>query len=89
MNHTHFKLTTHELGLYYNFALYLPRVLEQVSRKSPVLVTLHHTVILISNISLKENKPDGVNLNSNDIDYYAQKEKFYGFWQTEVWACIS
>ena len=50
---------------------------------------LHHTVILISNISLKENKPDGVNLNSNDIDYYAQKEKFYGFRQTEVWACIS
>ena len=40
MNHTHFKLTTHELGLYYNSALYLPRVLEQVSRKSPVLVTL-------------------------------------------------
>ena len=36
---------------------------------------LRHAVILISNVSLKENKPDDVNPNSNDIDYYVQKNK--------------
>ena len=37
-----------------------------------------------SNVSLKENKPDGVDLNSNDLDYCVRKneEKFYGFRQT-------
>ena len=37
-----------------------------------------------SKVSLKENKPDGVNPNSNDIDYYVRKNerKFYGFRQT-------
>ena len=32
-----------------------------------------------SNVSLKENKPDGVDSNSNDIDYCIRKdeEKFY------------
>ena len=29
----------------------------------------------ISNISLKENKPDGVNPNSNDIDPYVRKNE--------------
>ena len=29
----------------------------------------------ISNVSLKENKPDGVNPNSNDIDYYVRKNE--------------
>ena len=28
-----------------------------------------------SNVNLKENKPDGVNPNSNDIDYYVQKNE--------------
>ena len=38
-----------------------------------------------SNVTLKENKPDSVNPNSNDIDYSAferMKEKFDGFRQT-------
>ena len=37
-----------------------------------------------SNVSLKENKPDGVNPNSNDIDYYVRKNegKFDDFRQT-------
>ena len=36
-----------------------------------------------SNVSLKENKLDGVNPNSNDVGYYVRiKEKFCGFWQT-------
>ena len=28
-----------------------------------------------SNVSLKENKPDGVNPNSDDIDYYVRKNE--------------
>ena len=28
-----------------------------------------------SNFSLKENKPDGVNPNSNDTEYYVQKNE--------------
>ena len=38
-----------------------------------------------SNVSLKENKPDGVDPNSNDLDYCVREneEKFYGFRQTE------
>ena len=28
-----------------------------------------------SNVSLKENKPDGVNPNSNDIDYSVRKSE--------------
>ena len=37
-----------------------------------------------SNISLKENKPAGVDLNSNGLDYCVRKneEKFYAFQQT-------
>ena len=36
-----------------------------------------------SNINLKENKPDGVELYSDGHDYCVQrtKEKLYGFWQ--------
>ena len=46
---------------------------------------LHHAVILISNVSLKENKPECVDPNSTDLDYCIRKneEKFYGFRQTE------
>ena len=55
---------------------------------SPILVTLtsrNDSDFESSNISLKENKPDGVNPNSNDIDYYVRKNKgkFYGFRQTD------
>ena len=36
-----------------------------------------------SKISLKENKLDGVDLNSNGLGYCVRmKEKFYGFQQT-------
>ena len=39
-----------------------------------------------SNISRKENKRHGVDLNSNALDYCIgkTKEKFYGFRQTEL-----
>ena len=33
-----------------------------------------------SNVSLKENKPDGVNPNSNHIDYYVRKNEGKILW---------
>ena len=56
---------------------------------SPILVTLtsrSDSDFERSNVSLKEKKPDGVNPNSKDIDYYDRKDegKFYGFQQTEI-----
>ena len=42
-----------------------------------------------SNVSLKEHKPDGVNPNSNDIDFQRIKEKFHGFRQTELFLILS
>ena len=58
-----------------------------VEKVSPFLVTLtsrSDSDVESSNVTVKENKPDGVNPNSNNIDYYVQKmkEKFYGFRQT-------
>ena len=44
----------------------------------PILVTLtsrSDSDFESSNFSLKENKPDGVNPNSNDIDYYVRKNE--------------
>ena len=44
-----------------------------VGKVSQILVTLtscSDSDFEISNVSLKENKPGGVNPNSNDIDYY-------------------
>ena len=43
-----------------------------------------------SNISLKENKWDGIDSNSNGFDYWIRKNegKLYGFWQTEIWDWI-
>ena len=44
-----------------------------VGKASPILVTLtsrSDSDVESSNVSLKENKPDGVNPNSNDIDHY-------------------
>ena len=59
-----------------------------VRKVSSILVTLtshNDSDFERSNVSLKENKPDGGNPNSNDIDYHVRKNegKFYGFWQTE------
>ena len=58
-----------------------------VGKVSPILVMLtsrNDSDFESSNVSLKENKPDGNNLNSNDIDitFERMKEKFNGFRQT-------
>ena len=45
---------------------------------SPILVTLtsrSDSDFERSNFSLKENKPDGVNPNPNDINYYVRKNE--------------
>ena len=49
-----------------------------VGKVSPILFTLttrNDSDFEISNVSLKENKPDGVNPNSDDIDYYVRKNE--------------
>ena len=49
-----------------------------LEKASPILVTLtsrSNSDVESSNVSLKENKPDGVNPNSNDIDYYVRKNE--------------
>ena len=55
---------------------------------SPILVMLtlrSHSDFERSNIRLKENKPDGVDLNSNDLNICVRKkEEFYGFRQAEL-----
>ena len=54
-----------------------------VGRASPILVTLtsrSDSDVVSSNVSLKENKPDGVNPNSNDIDYYGRKNEGKILW---------
>ena len=54
-----------------------------VGKASPILVTLtsrSDSDFESSNVSLKENKPDGVNPNSNDIDYYVQKNEGKILW---------
>ena len=58
-----------------------------VGKMSPILVTLmshSDSDFESSNVSLKENKPNGVNQNSNDTDCYVRKSelKFDGFRQT-------
>ena len=50
---------------------------------SPILVTLtsrSDSDFERSNISLKENKPDGVDPNSNDIGYYVRKNEGKILW---------
>ena len=50
---------------------------------SPILVTLtsrSDSDFERSNVSLKENKPDGVNPNSNDIDCYVRKNEGKILW---------
>ena len=49
-----------------------------VGKVSPILVTLtsrSDSDSESSNVSLKENKPDGVNPNSNDINFYVRKSE--------------
>ena len=50
---------------------------------SPILVTLasgSDSNFQRSNVILKENKPDGVNPNSNDIDHYVRKNERKILW---------
>ena len=50
---------------------------------SPILVTVtscSDSDFESSNVSLKENKPDGVNQNSNYIDYYVRKNEGKILW---------
>ena len=54
-----------------------------MGKVSPILVTLtsrSDSDSERSNVSLKENKPDGVNPNSNDIDHYVRKNKGRILW---------
>ena len=54
-----------------------------VGKVSPILVTLtsrSDSDFESSKGSLKENKPDGVNPNSNDIDFYVQKNEGKILW---------
>ena len=54
-----------------------------VGKVSLVLVTVtsrSDSGVESSNVSLKENKPDDVNPNSNDIDYYVQKNEGKVLW---------
>ena len=49
-----------------------------MEKVSPILVTLtsrSDSDFERSNVSLKENIPDGVNHNPNDIDYYVRKNE--------------
>ena len=49
-----------------------------VGKVSPILVTLtsrNDFNFESSNVSPKENKPHGDNLNSNNIDYYVRKNE--------------
>ena len=64
-----------------------------MGKVSPILVTLTSRIdsdFERSKFSLKENKPDDVDPNFNDLDYYVRKNegKFYGFRQTELVYCI-
>ena len=72
----------HDHGLYP-----LTSLRKTVGKVSPILVTLtsrSDSNIERSHISLKENKRDGVDPNSDGFDYYVRKNegKFYCFRQT-------
>ena len=54
-----------------------------VGKVLPILVTLtspNDSDFESSNVSLKENKPDGVNPNSNDIEHCALKNEGKLLW---------
>ena len=64
-----------------------------VGKVSPILVTLtsrSDSDFKQSNVSLKENKPDGVSPNSNEIDHYVRKNEGKIRWLSadciQVWA---
>ena len=60
-----------------------------VGKVSPILVTLtshNDSNFESSNVSLKENKPDGVNPNSNYIDYYVRKNEGKILWFSADWS---
>ena len=62
-------------------ALYILR--KTVGKVSPIPVTLtsrNDSDFERSNVSFKENKPDGVNPHSNDIDYYVRKNEGKILW---------
>ena len=75
---------------YYNITYPLPkagngihRLRKTVEKVSPILVTLtscSDSDVESSNVNLKENEPDGVNPNSNDIDYYVRKNEGKILW---------
>ena len=55
---------------------------KMVRKVSSILITFtsrNDCNLKSSNVSLKENKPDGVNSNSNDIDYYVRKKIYMVF----------
>ena len=59
-----------------------------VEKVSPILVTLmpcSDSDFERSNVNLKENKPDGVNPNSNDIEYYIRKNEGKILWFSADW----
>ena len=59
-----------------------------VGKASLILVTLtsrSDSDFKRSNVSLKENKPNGVNSNSNDIDYYVRKNEGKILWFSADW----
>ena len=59
-------------------ALTVHSLRKTVGKVSPILVTFtsrSDSDFETSNVSLKENKPDGVNPNSNDINYYVRKNE--------------
>ena len=54
-----------------------------VGKVSPILVTLtsrSNSDFESLNVSLKENKPDGVNPYSNDIDHYVRRNEGRILW---------
>ena len=62
----------------YQFSLW-----KTVGKASPILVTLmsrSDSDVESLNVSPKENKPDGINPNSNDIDYYVRKNEGKILW---------
>ena len=63
--------------------IHLNSLRKTVEKASPILVTLTSRSdpdVESSNVSLKENKPDGVNPNSNEIDYYVRKNEGKIIW---------
>ena len=70
-----YSLIAHRLDIY--------SLRKTVGKMSPIPVTLtsrSDSNFESSNVSLKENKPDGVNPDANDIDYYVRKNEGKILW---------